>query len=251
MTSFGSLFKVLGMQRFRKMNYVAGLSLAAIFVSLLWSWFTTGISSGQVFSVTESWVGSASMVVWILLAIDNEHVYTRDTFRLIPVSDMKLYLTNLLASLSAFVYFGLIHLVLMGISARIDHKFLMDLTHGVGNVPIQKALIVTGLLIILVLVLMILIWTTISFAHLVVRTTGSFLPNIGRRIVNAILYLLIIYLVVRVLVYLIELVSHFGVSFQGDYSPFIFMISIFLGLAIVEAIINIFLLKKWGETIAN
>ncbi|KIO96450.1 ABC transporter, permease protein [Levilactobacillus brevis] len=144
MTSFGSLFKVLGMQRFRKMNYVAGLSLAAIFVSLLWSWFTTGISSGQVFSVTESWLGLASMVVWILLAIDNEHVYTRDTFRLIPVSDMKLYLTNLLASLSAFVYFGLIHLVLMGISARIDHKFLMDLTHGVGNVPIHKALIVTG-----------------------------------------------------------------------------------------------------------
>ena len=197
MTSFGSVFKVMSKDRFRTTSKVILAELAVIAVTLLWSVATREVSSGEFFGVTASWSGPAFLAVFILMSVANEHVYTRDTYRLIPVGETKLYTTNLLSSFVMYLYFGIVQVVLYAITASIDADFIKGMLDGIKGpeyTTLEAGKIVIGLLL-MGLALVILGWTTISLVHLVVSSTNNFLPNVSRQAVT-VLYVVVIYLVV-------------------------------------------------------
>jgi len=254
MTSFGSVFKVMSKDRFRTTSKVILAELAVIAVTLLWSVATRGVSSGEFFGVTASWSGPAFLAVFILMSVANEHVYTRDTYRLIPVGETKLYTTNLLSSFVMYLYFGIVQVVLYTITASIDADFIKGMLAEVSGpeyTTLEAGKIVIGLLL-MGLALVILGWTTISLVHLVVSATNNFLPNVSRRAINVVLYVVVIYLVVRVAIFMLHEVNNLG-SFMSSGGQTQFAINIvgILVVALIEGVINVFLLKKWVETIPN
>lgn len=256
MTSFGSVFKVMSRDRFRLINKIILAELAVIVAALLWSAVTGGVKAGEFLGITAGWSMPAGVAAFVLLSSANEHVYTRDTYRLIPVGETKLYATNLLSSFLMYLYFTVIQGIMIVLTATIDEKFLKSmfkaLTYHGPNYSNGEALKVMFGALVVGLTLVILGWTTISLVHLVVSATNNFLPNVSRRAVNIVLYVIVIYLVIRVAAFLFNEFGNLG-SFMSvsDQSQFILSIVAMLVLALLEAALNIFLLKKWVETIPN
>ncbi|UIF29029.1 ABC transporter permease [Levilactobacillus brevis] len=252
MTSFGALFKVLGRNRFRLMNWAILGELAVIVATLLWRFATAGIQGGDTFWAVMGWSLLAFIVVFVLLAVQTERVYTRDTYRLLPLGETKLYLTDLLTSLVMFVYFGVIQAVFYLVAEMIDNQYLTTwLLSGPSDTTQQMVKAMIGLSGVL-LALAIMGWTTISFIHLVVSVTNNFLPTASRRLINIVLYIVMIILVVWVAGYLVDGVNHVGELFSATGNAgFLVNIVGFLVVAAIEAGLNIVLLKKWVETIPN
>lgn len=254
MTSFGKVFQVMSRERFRTINKIILAELAVIAGTLLWSVATRGIQSGEFFGVTAAWSGPALFAAFVFMAVANEHVYTRDTYRLIPIGETKLYTTNLLSSFLMYIYFGIVQIVLYAITSTIDVKFLESLLRGMTGPDYSTAeasMIVVGL-VLMGLALLILGWTTISLVHLVVSATNNFLPNVSRRAVDTVLYIIVIYLVVRVAAFMLfEFNNLSGMMSAGGQMQFALNIVGILVIAAIEAVINVVLLKKWVETIPN
>ncbi|MFC6289082.1 ABC transporter permease [Levilactobacillus angrenensis] len=254
MTSFGKVFQVMSRDRFRTINKIILVELAVIAGTLLWSVATRGIQSGEFFGATMSWSVPALFAAIILMSVANEHVYTRDTYRLIPIGETKLYTTNLLSSLLMFLYFSVIQVVLYAITSTIDAKFLSSLFADLMNphYPLGEAIKIVIGLELMGLALVILSWTTISLVHLVVSATNNFLPNVSRRAVDTVLYIVVIYLVVRVAAFIFHEFNNLsGMMSAGMQTQFIVNIVGILVVAAIEAVINVVLLKKWVETIPN
>jgi len=144
--------------------------------------------------------------------------------------------------------------VLYTITASIDADFIKGMLDGIKGpeyTTLEAGKIVIGLLL-MGLALVILGWTTISLVHLVVSATNNFLPNVSRRAINVVLYVVVIYLVVRVASFMLHEVNNLGgILSTGGQGQFILNIVGILVIAVIEAVINIFLLKKWVETIPN
>jgi len=144
--------------------------------------------------------------------------------------------------------------VLYMITASIDADFIksmLDSIRGPEYTTLEASKIFIGLLL-MGLAMVILGWTTISLVHLVVSATNNFLPNVSRRAINVVLYVVVIYLVVRVAIFMLHEVNNLG-SFMSSGGQTQFAINIvgILVVALIEGVINVFLLKKWVETIPN
>lgn len=254
MTSFGALFKVMGRQRFRLMNWVVLGELAVIAGTLLWRFATAGIQGGDTFWTVLAWSVLALIVAFVLLSVQMERVYTRDTYRLLPLGETKLYLTDLLASVVMFIYFGVIQVVFYLVAEVLDNHYLATWLRNVSGPAYtnQQALKVLTGLTAMGIVLVILGWTTVSFVHLAVSSTNNFLPATRRRLVNVVLYIVMICLVVWIAGYLLDGVNHVGQLLAGHEGvDFLVNVIGFLVVAAIEAGLNIVFLKKWVETIAN
>ncbi|AKP64069.1 hypothetical protein [Levilactobacillus koreensis] len=254
MTSFGSLFKVLGRSRFRLVNKIILAELAVIAVTLLWSLATHGIGDGELIGVTAAWSAPAIWITFIMLSIENEHVYTRDTYRLIPIGETQLYLSNLVTTFVMFIYFGFVQFVLYMITAAAENSYLTQLLaqmSGPDYSTLEAAKIAGGVLL-MALAIFIMGWATISLVHLAVSATNNFLPNVSRRAVDVVLYIIVIYLVTRVAMFMLHEFNNLGgILSGGQQTQFLINIAGVLVVALVESVINVFLLKKWVETIPN
>ncbi|KRL93897.1 ABC transporter permease [Levilactobacillus hammesii] len=251
MTSFGALFKVMSRGRFRIMNWLIVGDFALVIATMMWAFATDGIQAGDIFWTTVAWSILAFILAFILLAIQTERVYTRDTYRLLPLGETKLYLTDLAASLIMFIYFGVIQLVMYAVAEAIDNRYLMKFF---GEPSITTGQAIKGVVgfVILGLAFVILCWTTVSLVHLVISATNNFLPNTSRRLINFILYVVVIFLVVRITAFLFHEFNNVGqlIAGGGTTQLLINIVGV-LVVAAVEAILNILILKKWVETIPN
>ncbi|WP_407885517.1 ABC transporter permease [Levilactobacillus sp. N40-8-2] len=254
MTKFTALLKVMSRDRFRLINWLLVADIAVVAVTLLWSFATRGIQPGETFGVALAWSMVAFAIAFVLLSVRIERVYTRDTYRLLPLGDTKLYLTNLLSSLVMFIYFGITQLIIYLIAEAVDNTYLTEMLRTISgpNYSTAEATKVCVGLMIMGLSLIILGWTTISLVHLAISATNNFLPSASRWLINVILYVIVIYLVVRVIGFLLYEFNNFGQLVDGGGTTH-FLINI-LGVLIVagiEVVLNIFILKKWVETIPN
>ncbi|WP_341779348.1 ABC transporter permease [Levilactobacillus sp. HBUAS70063] len=252
MTSFGAIFKVLGRSRFRLMNWLILAELAVMAATLLWRFATAGVQGGETFWSVLSWSVLGFIVAFVLLSIQTERVYTRDTYRLLPLGETKLYLTDLLTSLVMFVYFGVIQVVFYAVAEVFDNRYLtawLKAASGPTYSSEQSLKALVGIAAV-GLALAILGWTTVSFIHLVVSVTNNFLPVTSRRLINIILYLVMIVLVVWIAGYLVDAANHVGDLLTGG-TGFLVNIVAFLVVAAIEAGLNIVFLKKWVETVPN
>ncbi|WP_143461341.1 ABC transporter permease [Levilactobacillus enshiensis] len=253
MTSFGTLFKVMSRDRFRLVNKIILAELAVIAVTLLWSLMTSGVEGGEIFGVTGAWSFPTFWIVFIMLSVANERVFTRDTYRLIPIGETKLYTVNLLSAFAMILYFAVVQVIFYLVTMMAEKDYLLRLFSDISGGPDTATAVKATLgMFILGLSIIIMGLTTISLVHLTVSATNNFLPNISRRAVDIVLYIIVIYLLVRIAIFVFNEINNFGSLLStGMQTQFILNICGVLVIALVEAIINVFLLKKWVETIPN
>ncbi|UIF28463.1 hypothetical protein KB236_07870 [Levilactobacillus brevis] len=255
MTNFGKLFKVFNRNKFATVNQLMLIELAVIAVSLIWSLIWGNLSQMSVLGTVSGWSGLAYVVGFILISRRAENAFTHDTYRLIPAKDTTFYLANLFSSLVMFLYLialqVILHLVGIGVAwSRINPELdgIMRL-ENISSAELAKGI---TLVILVVLALFILALTTITLIHLTVSATNSFLPVAGKRVVDAILYIVVIVLVVRLVAFFFGQVNQLmtTLNLQGTTNMILPILGM-LVLAALESVLNIFLMKRWVETVAN
>lgn len=259
MTSFLSMFKVDLKNKFRNMNFVLMIDVIAIVVAVIWDAIKGNLSKQTYFSTAFSFSIIVYLVSFIILARIQERSYTRDSYRLIPISDTKFYLANLASTLVSFLYVIVAQLVLYAITFSINAKEFMDylqmaaMMNGRASFDAPSAMMGSAAFATSVLGFLILGWTTISLIHLVTRSASNFLPSTGRRFLSIVLYIIVIWLVIEATNSLTGNLSNSVNSlFSTNYvSGFLLNLLIYLVIAAVEAAISIFLMSRWVETITE
>lgn len=257
MTNFGKLFKVFNRSKFSAVNQLMLIELAAIAVSLVWTLVSGNMSQMSFMGAVSGWSGLVYIIGFVLIARQAELAFTRDTYRLIPAKNVTFYTANLASSLVMFLYLILLqlglHLVGIAVAWRkISSELgMMTMNHHMnisGGDIAQIALTVT----LLVLTVFILALTTVTLIHLTVSATNNFLPAAGKRVVDAILYIVVILIVMRVGVFLFDQINQVmtTLNVQGVTNMVIPLIGM-LVVAALESLISVFLMKRWVETVAN
>jgi len=257
MTNFGKLFKVFNRSKFSAVNQLMLIELAAIAVSLIWTLVSGHMSQMNFLGAVSGWSGLVYIVGFVLIARQAEMAFTRDTYRLIPAKNVTFYVANLVSSLVMFLYLILLqvglHLIGLAVAWRKIRSELGGLTMShpldisAGDIT-QIGLTVT----LLVLTVFVLALTTVTLIHLTVSATNNFLPAAGKRVVDAILYIVVILLVMRVGVFLFAQLNQVmtTLNVQGLTNMVIPLIGM-LVVAALESLISVFLMKRWVETVAN
>lgn len=256
MTSFGKLFKVTINERFKSMNFILLIDLIAIAVSSIWVAITGNMSTETFSSIVFSWSSLVFIFAFVRLAVLQESTFTRDSYRLIPISDTKFYLANLASTLVSFLYVVLIEGILYGIVIAMNWNTVQEVITYMklmNRFTTANGILagLTGL--ILTIAMVVLGWTTINLIHLVGRSASNFLPSTGRKVLNVVMYILVIWLVLRVVGFLSEQIGNSMalISNSNDFWTFLLNVSVFLLVAIIEAVVSIYLLNRWVETITE
>ncbi|HJE46024.1 hypothetical protein [Levilactobacillus namurensis] len=246
MTSFKNLFCALWKPKLRTMNRILLLWALAIVVT----WVVTGWSQGyrglDYSGLLGGWTGIGSLVGLVGLAAHNERVVRNDSFRLIPVSATKLYLTNLLATFGAYLYLCAVETVAFGLSLVITHPGIWRQAFQMNLSP-DEPWLAMGLAVVLVLVLLLLgSWIMITLIHLVVNALSAFVPGVRQRVIKVLLAIVVVWGLVYLSGWLLNLQTYLTRSFSGDGSLWISLALMALAEALAVAV-NIYLLKHWTE----
>lgn len=259
MTSFGKLFKVTINEKFKAMNFILLIDLIAIAVTSIWVAITGTLNSAVFSSIVFSWSSIVYLVAFIRLSILQEKTFTRDSYRLIPIGDIKFYLSNLASTVVSFLYVFVVQVVLYGIVVAMNWHDVKDIMTYMklmnpGTEFSAMNMTLAGLsVVMLTLAMTVLGWTTINLIHLVGRAAGNFLPSTGRKALNVVMYILVIWLVLRVVSFLNTQIGNSMslISNSNDTLTFFLNVAAFLVVAAVEAAVSIYLLNRWVETITE
>ncbi|APX71939.1 hypothetical protein M5C72_02010 [Companilactobacillus allii] len=259
MTSFSSMFKVDLKNKFRNMNFVLMIDVIAIVVAIIWNAIQGNLSKQSYLAIAFSFSIIVYFVSFVILAYIQEKSYTRDSYRLIPINDTKFYLANLASTLVAYLYVIVAQLVLYAIAFAInaeefnDYLQMISMMNGRASFDAPSAMLGSLAFVASVLGAIIFNWATITLIHLVTRSASNFLPSTGRRFLNIVLYIIVIWLVIEVTSSLTNnLSSSVSSLFSVTYaSGFLLKLLIYLVIAAVESAISIFLMSRWVETITE
>lgn len=259
MTSFKNFFSALMGEKFRNVNFILLINIVAIVISVIWAMINGNFTNATFFQYTMTWSFLAMLVGFIRLTVLHEKIYTRDSFRLIPVGDIKFYLTNLLTSFVGIFYMCAIELVLSAATAAInwqqyvDEFKLMAQMYGSQNLDIGRLVWTFVAMIIIMLAVTVLAWTTISLIHLLGRAGGSFLPSSQSRILNFVVYIVVIFIVLRVVGFIMDMVQNSTnmLTNTNDIWNFSLFVIGILVVAAIEAAVNIYLMSHWVETVSE
>lgn len=258
MTKFSGLFKAMSGSKFRSIHLLMLLELVAVAVSSIWSLVRGDFSSATLFYSVMGWSIIPYLVSFVLLSVRNEQAFTRDTFRLAPISDGLFYAANLLSTFVSFLYLLVLQLALMVVTGLIGWSTLspmydnmqMSLQYSdLGSNPIGVCL---GMLAVM-LVVYLLAWSTVSLVHLITSAASNYLPRARQRVVNGIVYVIMILLTFRVVSFLMGQIAWMSSSLMGGTSGSSWWIGVLVMVIIIalETAANIFLLNKWVETTTN
>lgn len=267
MTSFGTMFRALNRNKFSLINQIFLVELLAVVVSALWTLVTGHFSSMTLFYSFISWGSIAWWVAFILLSRKNEQTFMQDTYRLVPIGDGGFYGANVLSSLVELLYFSVVQAVVLVITMLIGgmgnvdsdmHAFLNGFFDGSGwhaalsGMPANWPWLFLGMVIV-ALGILLLVWTTITLIHFLTSVISNFLPRGRQRVVLVILYIVVIWLVTRIISLLVMLYTKYTSGFVGAHvaSQIYLAAGAIVILLVLEVVANIFLLKKWVETQAN
>ena len=259
MTSFGNFFKALMGDKFRSTNFILLINIIAILVSAAWTAIDGNFDKGTMFQYAFSWSWLAILVIFIRLTVLQERVYVRDSYRLIPISDTKFYLTNLASSFLSLLYAFVIEVILYFATAAINWENyrqafkMLALMNGQESFGISQLLGIFVAWIVMILAIMILVWDTINLIHLLSRVGSNMLPNAGRRVLTVVVYIVIIWGVLRIVGWVMNLLNNSVNMFanSSDIWGFVLNILVFIVVAAIEAAISIYLLHNWVETVSE
>lgn len=256
MTKFMGLTSNLMSEKWRMMNWIIIVDLIFLVAVDVLRIFTGGWD-GQIipdyfFATFMVSMSFANFVGFILLARKNERVYTSNNYRLLPVSETKLYFSNLLTTFLVFMYLQILEVVLGTIFYFISRQSDFNLAAG----EIKGSVGTVTLMWLLMTLTMILIWMGITSVHFLINWIGGFLPFARQKFVNFILYIVVT--VVGVMIFNYTSGNVFRVIYSGSQgittlSQINNVIWLGIGIVVVWGVIftalNIYLLKRWTETV--
>lgn len=260
MTEFTGLSKNLITEKWKLMNWIVGIDLIALvgvyLLRIITGGFDGTVMPGYFFSLFAFSLGMVNIISFILLSRNNEHVFTSNNYRLIPVSDTKLYFSNILTTFLAYVYLQ----ILEGILGTIIYFMSGE---NFGNMMNGNVDFVIVLQILLLIVLgPILLWSAITLIHFLINWISNFLPFGRQKFVTVILYFVVTWISVSIFNYItanIIKLLYRGGFFGGEREIMDTLSQVsgtlwvvvgvtFVWVALFTAI-NIYLLKRWTETI--
>ena len=258
MTEFMGLTKNLMHEKWKLMNWILGIDLLALVAYFILRFILGGYKTSlnpfpnysfAVFAVSLSIV---NIVAVIMLSRNNERVLTSNNYRLIPATETKLYFSNLLTTLLGFVYLQILESIIGGILYGVSVKGAVDMTpSGSGSFSMLMAAVFVMILGALAL------WSGVTVVHLLINWIGGFLPFGRQKFVSFILYLLVTWLSLTIINFatgnVFKLIFHDGQFYQFSVNTMSSALWTSAGVlfvwVVIFAAINIYLLKRWTETI--
>lgn len=260
MSDYINLSKNLIYDKWKTMNWVVIIQLIAFVVMYLWRLITGGFDGSLMPSYFVAFFTFetvlASLVGFVMLSRRNEQVFTSNNYRLIPVSDTKLYFGNVLTTLLAYIYLQIIEGILGNIVMFMAGGNWSDIS--ISSVVGHSEIASMVLIFILMILGTILMWTGITVIHFLIGWISGFLPFGRQKFVTFILYFVVtcIGLIIfnfttgKVIKFLITHISTQGITNLNQLNNVLWISCgiTFVWIAIFT-LLNIYLLKRWTETI--
>ncbi|MGO2671167.1 MAG: ABC transporter permease [Lacticaseibacillus paracasei] len=186
---------------------------------------------------------TSRLVFFVRLAIIQERVWVNNYYRSVPTTNLKLYTANLLATcLSFLIYAAFEGVVLLALAV----------TRWGINLPTGDPMTVLVEMGIFLIVLGIFIWAFISLVHLLSVTIMAFLPETRIRLVQWIIYLVVIIVASFIFdqvqrLFLLPFGGYDSNTLTGSSSVLV-GIGIFIVTILLISAVNVYLLEKWVET---
>lgn len=250
MTKFAALLTTLGRRRLLTVAQDLGFWLVAtVAITVINIFANRHAGSGDAWqSLIVGWglvlLGLTGMVLFWQLAFANEKVWTRAQYRLLPVSDTKLYLANKGATGLVFIAFWVVGLAVA--------LLFIALSGQLSEIHFHGSFWEVASVFVLALVINLFFWALLSTDNLLVHTIRAFLPESRGSFVTAILYIVTIVAVLWALDGLKKLIvlPFGGMIFTSDLSDstsYVLALLIFGCSTALLAALNIFLLKRFVE----
>lgn len=280
MTKFWTLFKELFKQKSKPAYVIFLIQAAAALVSLLLTATTNSAANPQIFGNSIPWFAAwiliyiciflmysflADFAYLLMTAWKNEKINRSQTWRLVPMSDGKIYLCNTLSSFCSFVYLiimqaivGLIGFIIAYVSSNEVRKSIAYVLHQEAVVDHWADIDIGDfLMLILFMILLGLFWyVIISFLHFTSRAVVDFLPMMSNKfivfIIRAIVLIVVVYFLILVMNMFGELDSN--PWYFKDYSFTSSLMPDIIELAILNLVIgaaNYALINKFVEAKQN
>lgn len=257
MTSLRKMSRVLLTDKIKTVGWIIALYLAAILVSLLPDVFNGNLFSKQWSSLllqhSMTWAGLATLLAFIFLTWTSEKVYTSNRYRLIPISDTKLYLSNFLSSLVAFILVSLVEFIFILIYYLFNMKQIsMMLRTSFAGVESRLWLFLLALVLVS-LAGILFWWAMISLIHLLTTAISRALPANHQTLYKIIIYIVLIYIAIWMFGKLQGWLSQLAYLQYMLYSSSVYTgpmwtaLIMFL-LAVVISIFNVLLINKQVES---
>ncbi|TGD22020.1 hypothetical protein EGT49_09885 [Companilactobacillus suantsaicola] len=255
MSNLMGLSKNLFMEKFKLMNLTLGIDVLAVIVSAIMYWVSGGFHFEMKYLLDLFLISMSIMnlVSFILLANKNEHIFTSNNYRLLPITDTKLYFSNLLTTFLAFVYLQVVSQIISGIlywisGADIGDVRLDEIPHLVGFV---------ASLALLLIIITLMLYSAITVIHFLTNWIKGVLPFKSQKWFNFILYLVVIWIALAIFNGLtvnifrgLNYYDLFNASSMERLNQVLLISSgIFFVWIVIFSLFNIYLLKRWVETI--
>lgn len=260
MTEFMGLSRNLIHDKWKMMNWIVVVELIAFVVIYLLRFITGGWNGqfmpGYFMALYAFETFMVSLIGFIMLSRSNERAFTSNNYRLIPVSDTKLYFSNILTTVLAYLYLQIIEAVIGNIimfSSGMGPNFnLIQPEIGGSEVGIMFEIFI------LTILGAILLWTGITVIHFLISMITGFLPFGKQKFVTFILYFVVTWVALlifnfttgKVITFIYHNVSLEGISNMAQLGG---VLGLSIGITFIWVVIftaiNLYLLKRWTETI--
>ena len=189
----------------------------------------------------------ATFIVFLIIVIRTEKILDSSTYRLIPITEGKLYTANIVSTIVAFLYFELLNLIFTFLLNPVS--FIRGLNSTLNDTPLSILLIMVAM----IFAMFVLIVALVTLMHLVNSVGTTFLPAIGQKITRVVMVVLSIVVVSYVfggLQYLVSLIFTRTQVFNSDNGFWVAtaLSPVYvLALALVISAVNMYLLRNWVE----
>jgi hypothetical protein len=189
MTKIWPLGSTLFKKKSNSVHLIVGLQLIAVVITVIMALWKQQYDSTILLGSLLGYGFFGGMILFILLARHTEQVWTNNFYRLLPTTDLQLYVANLVSTLLGYVYFIVIEAILSGLAL---------LTVPNVSIPSDSYRYAgSGMLAFFALVLY--GWVFISLVHLIGRTISSWLPEMRSKFVYFLFYVIVGVILIRIL----------------------------------------------------
>lgn len=251
MSEFMGLTKNLIWEKWKLMNWVLGISVLVVAVIYIMNLINHATFGEQNLYVEYTIVAIiASFISMILLARRNERVYTSNNYRLLPVTGTKLFFSNLLTTIVAFIYLWLVNSIIGGVAFGVSGQKIEPINPGMNSGQ-DFGMIFSFLLLAFLAVIM--VWSGITLVHFVINLVSDLLPFGRQKFILFLIYLVVIWLSLVIFNLttgnIFRLIYSNSIDSLNQLYGVIGTSSAIFGLwFVIFSILDIYLLNRWVET---
>lgn len=248
MSSFKRINKDLLHDKFRMMNIILTIHALVILAAQLVDYLNHSAPD-------RSFTGGvlmALLVGFVFLATANERVYVSNKYRLLPLKDVTLYLSNMISSLLTYFYL-VVGEVIIYLAAIKLFPNPYDNTMFSGFNSVKQYSFKLSILLIFILGI-IMVWSGITVLHMVINWITSFLPfgkqNLVKSIVAFIVALVFLTPFKFFTVNILKIVgmNNVGDNFTALKNVMLTGSGMLVFWIVIFTVVNIYFLKNKSET---